>query len=328
MHIWYLETWEKYIDLTKENHRSGLRMRFDKGVEIPVREFCKDFAKWLRKEFFFPIRVVVYIKEDYRIRARDGDRVVGTFLWPADYNTEPYAKIATGDYQELIEKKGEEEAMWAILGCIAHELTHYFQYVNGITLTKTGEERQATRYSYYILEDYNDYIENGKHVKEKKDIWRSCNWEKNSNLTGKDQRTGLRIRVDKAIDDETRKGCKAFMKFLREEYFFPMEVLVCIKNSRQSISEKKVNGAFWKEDDFSIKPYIHVTVTNYAELCSDWGKDRVLSSILITIAYELTHYFQWINGLQLTPVGQKRQATKYARRIYNEYMSYINMLPK
>lgn len=35
--------------------------------------------------------------------------------------------------------------------------------------------------------------------------------------------------------------------------------------------------------------------------------------------HELTHYFQWVNSLNLTPIGQERQATKYARYIMDEY---------
>lgn len=49
------------------------------------------------------------------------------------------------------------------------------------------------------------------------------------------------------------------------------------------------------------------------------GKDSALTAILITIAHELTHYFQWINALHLTPIGQERQATKYARYILDDY---------
>lgn len=49
------------------------------------------------------------------------------------------------------------------------------------------------------------------------------------------------------------------------------------------------------------------------------GKDRALTSILLTFAHELTHYFQWINALHLTQVGAERQATVYARSILDEY---------
>lgn len=170
MHIWTLENWKENIDIHEKGHRTGLRLRCDKSVEPEVRVFCKAFAKWLRREFFFPIRVPVYIKGDYRIKAKDGEKVVGTFFWPYDYSTEPYVRIATGDYKELVEKYGEENAMWAILRTIAHELTHYFQYVNNIALTEIGEERQATKYSTYILEEYDEYLNNGERKTYEKNI--------------------------------------------------------------------------------------------------------------------------------------------------------------
>ena len=44
-------------------------LRCDKNVDNRVKVFCKDFAKWLRKEYFFPIKVTVYVKENYRIKA-------------------------------------------------------------------------------------------------------------------------------------------------------------------------------------------------------------------------------------------------------------------
>jgi predicted SprT family Zn-dependent metalloprotease len=50
-----------------------------------------------------------------------------------------------------------------------------------------------------------------------------------------------------------------------------------------------------------------------------WGKDDALARILATIAHELTHYFQWINNLKLTPMGRERQANQYAGFILAEY---------
>ena len=47
-----------------------------------------------------------------------------------------------------------DNALAAILGSIAHELTHYFQWVNGLQLTNTGEERQAKRNKRFVLDKY------------------------------------------------------------------------------------------------------------------------------------------------------------------------------
>ena len=61
MHIWTLENW-KYHFTNIQSRRSGLRFRFTSDVNTEVREACLKFGKWLRKEYFFPIRVPVYVK--------------------------------------------------------------------------------------------------------------------------------------------------------------------------------------------------------------------------------------------------------------------------
>lgn len=154
-HIWTIDDWEKNIDLDRAGHRTGLRLRFDKGVDPEVHRACKEFAKFLRKEYFFPIRVTVYVKETERIKAMDGDIVCGTF-WRVDddYTIEPYARIATGDYLKLCHKWNKDGALAEILMSMAHELTHYFQWINNLQLTPIGMERQATKYSQYLMEEY------------------------------------------------------------------------------------------------------------------------------------------------------------------------------
>ena len=154
-HIWTIEDWEKNIDLTKEGHRTGLRMRFDKEVDSEVRRACKEFDAFLRKEYFFPLRVVIYVKKHYRIIALDGDRVCGTFRSTYDdYTVEPYILLAAGDYNDLCKKRGKDNALAAILFAMAHELTHYFQWINSLKLTPIGQERQATKYAGYLLDEY------------------------------------------------------------------------------------------------------------------------------------------------------------------------------
>ena len=80
-HIWTIDDWEKNIDLTREGHRTGLRLRFDKDIDSEVRRACKEFAVFLRREYFF-------------------------------------------------------------------------QWINALKLTPIGQERQATNYARYILDEY------------------------------------------------------------------------------------------------------------------------------------------------------------------------------
>ena len=114
-HIWTIENWEQNIDLMEEGHRTGFRLRFDSGIDPEVRRACKEFAAFLRKEYFFPLRVVAYIKNKKKIRAMDGDLVYGTF-WSMedDYTVEltpigmerqatKYARYVLDDYAETRE---------------------------------------------------------------------------------------------------------------------------------------------------------------------------------------------------------------------------------
>lgn len=154
-HIWMIEDWGKNIDLDKENHRTGLRLRFDKEIDPEVRRACKEFAVFLRREYFFPLRVAVYVKNTTRVVAMDGERVYGTFRWwEGDYETPPYIRVAAGDYHDKCNRWGKDSALTAILLTIAHELTHYFQWINSLSLTPIGQERQATKYARYIMDDY------------------------------------------------------------------------------------------------------------------------------------------------------------------------------
>ena len=154
MHVWTLNKWENYISLDDPNHRKGLRIRIDKGVDPEVQRACKEFADWLRKEYFFPMRIPVYIKNSPHIRAKDGEEAYGIFFRPDDYKVEPFIRVAAGDYQDMLNSWGKDSALAAILTTISHELTHYFQWVNHLQLTLIGEERQAKKYSGYILDEY------------------------------------------------------------------------------------------------------------------------------------------------------------------------------
>lgn len=154
MHIWTLEKWIKYLDYYENDYRTGLRLKFDKNVDPEVKRACKDFAKWIRTEYYFPIRVPIYIKSCEKIRAMDGEMVAATFFEPLERSVEPFVRVAAGDYDYLLCKLGKDNALAAILASIAHELTHYFQWINGIKLTETGYERQAKAYANYIVDEY------------------------------------------------------------------------------------------------------------------------------------------------------------------------------
>lgn len=153
MHIWTINDWEKNLadDL---NRRKGIRFRYEKSVPREVKDSIDCFAKWLRKEYYFPLRINVYVYGSEYVKAKDGDSVVGIFFEPFSRLEEPYIKISTGDYYILQAKYGHEKAIINILGTLIHEITHYFQWINDIKLTDKGRELQANRYVRFILDEY------------------------------------------------------------------------------------------------------------------------------------------------------------------------------
>ena len=153
MHIWTIEDWEKYLP-DYESRRTGFHLRYDKTVNPEVKRAISEFAVWIREEYYFPLRVVAYVKGTRRVKTRDGENVVGIFYEPFSYSEEPHIKIATGDYEELLRKRKKDDVLASILTPLAHELTHYFQWINNIKLTPIGMERQASSYADYILYEY------------------------------------------------------------------------------------------------------------------------------------------------------------------------------
>ena len=152
MEIWKQTKWKHYYNV--HSHRCGLRVNYEKNVDPEVKRACKEFVLWLRKEYVFPMRVRVYVKENKRIKASDGEPVCGTAFLPYSRDDEPYIRIATGDFPDLVEQMGTDNALAAILTTLAHELTHYFQWLNDVELTPIGEERQATRCATHVIARY------------------------------------------------------------------------------------------------------------------------------------------------------------------------------
>lgn len=68
----------------------------------------------------FLIRVVVYLKADYQLKTRRELASATFFFAPYDKTVEPYIRIATGDYEELVSERGKNDALWTILSSMAH----------------------------------------------------------------------------------------------------------------------------------------------------------------------------------------------------------------
>lgn len=154
MDPWKAEDYSEFY--SKHEMRCGLRMHYTKSIDGRLKIFLADFGRWLRKNSHFPVRVNVYFKDATFIRAMDGESVSATFFGPFDRLSEPYIRIAVGDFDPLVREKDLFNALCAAAASLAHELTHYYQWLNDMRLTERQEERQACYYSRKIVYMYLD----------------------------------------------------------------------------------------------------------------------------------------------------------------------------
>jgi len=117
-----------------------------------VRAAVIRFAKWLRQEYEFPMRVPVHLFPSVQIVTMHGDKVWASFFAPYNRNEEPYIRIATGDYMQLKKERGRDNALAAFLCSFAHELVHYQQWLAGGE--KAMIERGVARRARAIVDRY------------------------------------------------------------------------------------------------------------------------------------------------------------------------------
>ena len=157
MNPWKSQNYKKIYD--NQDIRTGIALRFEKGVHGDIKSLFTDFTKWLRKNYYFPIRVAVYIEASETIKLMNGSMAWGSFRY-FDTFDEPYIRIPTGDYLKQAEIEGKENAAYTILSSFVHELTHYFQWVNQFEQTDRGSEWQANYYRNRIIDLYLNEKEN------------------------------------------------------------------------------------------------------------------------------------------------------------------------
>lgn len=123
--------------------RIGLRICGSRGHREVTAALLR-FAKWMRLNYAFPIRVPVYLSPRERIITCDGKFVAASFFAPWDRNVEPYIRIATVDYPSLKSERGRDNALAAILISFAHEVVHYRQWVETGEVWERGVARKAS----------------------------------------------------------------------------------------------------------------------------------------------------------------------------------------
>ena len=318
--LWECKDWSVY---TECRGKKGISEYFDSKVNEEVKETCEKYIAWLRIKYDFPIRVLIYFKEKRYVVTARGEKFSAVFEKPCATSKEPYIQVAVGDYWELVKEYGDKRnALEEILYLITCELSLYFQWIKGMHLNgcvSKKNKRQASYYAQKIILDYEETIENTKHVRR---LWECKDWSKYIDIN---RRNGIRQRYDSEVDKEVRRACKEYIAWLRTQYDFPVRVPIYFKNQEYIVTSKGeiVSAFFFGPYDKAEEPYIKVAVGDYSKLLRKYkDKDDALAEILYSITHELSHYFQWIKDVYMDDSKSEkieRQAIYYAREIVLDY---------
>lgn len=136
----------------------GIYLHFDLEVDRDLKNEISAFLRWIRKNYKFPVKLNIRISSEYRVKTyATNEEVCGTVFFPDSKKYNPIIRIATGDYDFLIAKQDKFSAGCIILSTIAHEITHYFQWLKDMSDNNKFSERQATYKSRQIVNKYLDY---------------------------------------------------------------------------------------------------------------------------------------------------------------------------
>lgn len=150
-------------------------------------------------------------------------------------------------------------------------------------------------------------------------LWKSENWKKYCD--NRESLTGLLLKFDKDVNFEVKEICKSLCKWLRNEYYFPVQLRIYIKSNYRVRADygELVCGIFLPPDERWRNPRIRIATGDFEEIVRDEDEDTAEEELIYSICYQITFYFQWLNHVQLTEIGQKRQASYYAFSALDEY---------
>lgn len=152
--MWIEKKQRKFYD---DSVLQGIRLCFCRNISTEIRESCKDFCRWLRRNYFFPIRCKIIIKNCSYF---EGDsHIIGDKDSYADFY---YDRDEKEDYPEIwiaagrLKREVLEKRKKRILFLIAHELTHYFQWYFYEIDNRSDRslEIEANKWSRYLLQEY------------------------------------------------------------------------------------------------------------------------------------------------------------------------------
>lgn len=140
----------------KSTENRGIYLHFASGVNKDLRKEIQSFLRWIRKKYVFPKKLNVYITDEaYVLTFIEKEQVTASIFFPDSERENPLIRVSTGDYSSMLIEDGRFVAVCSILASIAHEITHYYQWLRDVNCSFNEEQarRKAVRVVYRYLDD-------------------------------------------------------------------------------------------------------------------------------------------------------------------------------
>ncbi len=138
---------------------SGIRYKFynyGNDFDEHTMEAVKKFIVFLRKKYYFPIRLNILFCDTQAFRHHiDNHTYYGAFYSMDDEKRKIYPRIS------IASKVTKNNTLEDILFALAHEITHYYQwyFLEEDKRTSRSLEIEANKWSRYIVDLYfNEYM--------------------------------------------------------------------------------------------------------------------------------------------------------------------------
>ena len=143
--LWVTKTEENIRFYSDSAKKSNLSIHFASAIDPDTKKSICKFVRYLRKEFFFPIRCNVYFSDCDKFHSKKGGYCYGIFFSNEESGGRIYPQIYIPSNMEL----------YFVYRSLCHELTHYFQwYFLDDNKSDRSLEIQAAKYAARIMEDY------------------------------------------------------------------------------------------------------------------------------------------------------------------------------
>jgi len=131
-------------------------LTFDKRIDEKLKSGLKNFASWLRENYYFPIRCDVHVGYYKSYKGLDGDSVVGGFYYYDEgkgiVDKLPTICMAGLPTRRFLNRDYLERMIWEL----AYHLTKYYQWYF-LEINERSERSlkiEATKWANYITGEY------------------------------------------------------------------------------------------------------------------------------------------------------------------------------